>query len=52
LPTTQIYVDGDAGNERDFLWRRLGAAERDALTVAFRPAGEALQARLAIVVRA
>lgn len=35
LLTTQMYVEGDSGNERDFLWRRLNAAGRRALTVPF-----------------
>lgn len=52
LLTTQVYVQGDPGNERDFLWRRLGEAEREALTVAFVPAADGLAARFPIVVRA
>ncbi|MCU0930667.1 MAG: protocatechuate 3,4-dioxygenase [Serpentinimonas sp.] len=35
LLTTQMYVEGDPGNERDFLWRRLNAEGRRALTVPF-----------------
>lgn len=31
--TSQLFVAGDAGNERDFLWRQLDAAERDAVTM-------------------
>ncbi len=38
--TTQMYVAGEAGNARDFLYSRLSPAERDALTVAFAPAPE------------
>jgi protocatechuate 3,4-dioxygenase beta subunit len=52
LLTTQLYVEGDAGNERDFLWRRLSAADRAAITVPFRPESDGLQARFAIVVNA
>lgn len=52
LLTTQVYVQGDPGNERDFLWQRLRADERAALTVPFVPAGDALRARFAIVVQA
>jgi protocatechuate 3,4-dioxygenase beta subunit len=52
LLTTQLYVEGDPGNARDFLWRRLGAAERALITVPFRPAAEGLQASFPIVVRA
>ena len=50
LLTTQLYVQGDPGNARDGLWQRLGVAERDALTVPFRPAADGLQARFPIVV--
>lgn len=52
LLTTQIYVAGDPGNPRDFLWRSLDAAEREALTVTFAPGAEGLQARFPIVVAA
>jgi protocatechuate 3,4-dioxygenase, beta subunit len=52
LLTTQLYVAGDAGNERDFLWRRLDAAERAALTAPFLPDADGLRARFAIVVAA
>lgn len=49
--TTQLYVQGDPGNERDFLWRRLRSdAERAALTVPFVPAGaDGIRARFPIV---
>lgn len=50
LLTTQVYVQGDPGNARDFLWQRLRAEDRAALTVPFEPAGDALRARFAIVV--
>ena len=51
LLTTQLYVQGDAHNERDFLWRRLG--ERRALvTVPFTPAADGLRATFPIVVAA
>lgn len=51
LLTTQLYVEGDAHNERDFLWRRLG--ERRALvTVPFTPAADGLRATFPIVVAA
>jgi protocatechuate 3,4-dioxygenase, beta subunit len=52
LLTTQLYVEGDPGNERDGLWRRLGAADRAAITVPFQAAADGLQARFAIVVNA
>lgn len=50
LLTTQLYVLGDPGNERDFLWRRLRTeAERAALTVPFVPGADGLRARFPIV---
>lgn len=52
LLTTQVYVDGDPGNTRDGLWRRLDADERAALTVPFVPTADGLRARFAIVVAA
>lgn len=52
LLTTQVYVQGDPGNARDFLWQRLRTEDRAALTVAFEPGGEALRARFPIVVAA
>ena len=35
--TSQLFVDGDAGNAGDFLWRRLSAAERAALAMKLQP---------------
>ncbi len=52
LLTTQLYVAGDAGNERDFLWRRLSGPARDALTVPFTPTADGLRAVFLIVVDA
>ncbi|KQT11526.1 dioxygenase family protein [Ramlibacter sp. Leaf400] len=50
LLTTQLYVEGEANNERDGLWRRLREDDRRALTVPFRPAGDGLlQASFPIV---
>lgn len=56
LLTTQLYVQGDPGNERDFLWRRLSVPDRQALTIPFerssaRP-GDAWRAHFGIVVEA
>jgi protocatechuate 3,4-dioxygenase beta subunit len=51
LLTTQMYVQGDPHNERDFLWRRLGA-DRELVTVAFRNGSDGLQASFPIVVAA
>jgi protocatechuate 3,4-dioxygenase beta subunit len=47
--TTQMYVEGDPHNERDYLWRRLAEADRRAVTVAFRPGADGLQAHFPIV---
>lgn len=52
LLTTQLYVAGDPGNPRDFLWRRLDEAERAALTVPFVPGSDGLQASFPIIVAA
>jgi protocatechuate 3,4-dioxygenase, beta subunit len=52
LLTTQLYVEGDPGNERDFLWQRLAPRDRAALTVPFAPDADGLRARFAIVVSA
>lgn len=52
LLTTQLYVQGDPGNERDVLWRNLGAEARSAITVPFRPASDGVQANFPIVVSA
>jgi protocatechuate 3,4-dioxygenase beta subunit len=53
--TSQLFVDGDAGNAGDFLWRRLDAAERKALAMRLQPATEGglrWQARHALVLPA
>lgn len=53
LLTTQLYVAGDPGNERDFLWRRLtDPADRAALTVPFEASAEGLKAWFPIAVAA
>jgi protocatechuate 3,4-dioxygenase, beta subunit len=36
--TSQLFVAGDPGNARDFLWRQLGAEERAALEMKLQPA--------------
>ena len=52
LLTTQLYVEGDPGNERDGLWRSLrDPADRAAITRPFRAAGDGLQADFPIHVR-
>ena len=51
LLTTQLYVAGDPGNERDFLWRGLrDPLDRAAITVPFSPGPDGLLARFDIVV--
>jgi protocatechuate 3,4-dioxygenase, beta subunit len=53
LLTTQLYVAGDSGNERDFLWRSLrNEADRAAITVPFvaEGTGAPLRAQFPIVV--
>ncbi|UZG43239.1 protocatechuate 3,4-dioxygenase [Caldimonas thermodepolymerans] len=52
LLTTQVYVEGEPGNARDWLWRHLDEDGRRALTVPFRPGDGALQAHFPIVVEA
>lgn len=52
LLTTQMYVDGDPHNERDFLWRRLNAEGRAALTRRFRAGADGQRADFPIVVQA
>jgi protocatechuate 3,4-dioxygenase beta subunit len=36
--SSQLFVEGDPGNSRDFLWRRLSAAERTAVAMKLQPA--------------
>jgi protocatechuate 3,4-dioxygenase beta subunit len=53
--TSQLFVAGDPGNARDFLWRRLDAGEQAALAMTLSPAeGDGLrwQARHTLVVPA
>lgn len=52
LLTTQLYVEGDPGNERDVLWRRLPPEQRALVTVPFRAGGDGVRATFPIVVRA
>ena len=52
LLTTQLYVAGDAGNARDFLWRGLNEAGRAALTVPFTPGADGLSAHFPLIVQA
>lgn len=52
LLTTQLYVQGDPGNERDFLWRRLSEPARAAITVPFVSSSDGIRATFPIVVQA
>ena len=52
LLTTQLYVQGDPGNNRDGLWRSLRSdAERAAVTVPFEAVGDGLRAFFPIAVQ-
>lgn len=50
LVTTQLYVAGDAGNARDFLWRSMSEIDRAALTASFVTSSDGLKARFPITV--
>jgi protocatechuate 3,4-dioxygenase, beta subunit len=50
LLTTQLYVAGETGNARDFLWRSLSEADRAALTASFVPGSDGLRARFPMTV--
>ncbi len=39
--SSQLFVAGDPGNARDFLWRSLAAADRESLAMSLQPASEA-----------
>jgi protocatechuate 3,4-dioxygenase beta subunit len=52
LLTTQLYVEGEAGNARDGLWRRLSADDRALVTSPYVMGPEGLSARYALVVAA
>jgi protocatechuate 3,4-dioxygenase beta subunit len=52
LLTTQLYVSGDKGNERDGIWRNLREADRAAVTRPFVAGADGLQAHFPLVVEA
>lgn len=52
LLTTQLYVEGEPGNARDGLWRRLDDSARALLTRPFVPGSDGLRARYALAVAA
>ncbi|MCR5868894.1 protocatechuate 3,4-dioxygenase [Aquincola sp. J276] len=52
LLTTQLYVQGDPGNARDFLWRSLDESGRAALTRPFVAGSGGLEADFPLVIAA
>jgi protocatechuate 3,4-dioxygenase, beta subunit len=52
LLTTQLYVEGDPGNARDGIWRRLWAEDRALVTAPYVAGADGLSARYALVVEA
>jgi protocatechuate 3,4-dioxygenase beta subunit len=52
LLTTQLYVEGEAANARDGLWRRLPADDRALVTSPYVMGPEGLSARYSLVVAA
>jgi protocatechuate 3,4-dioxygenase beta subunit len=52
LLTTQFYVEGDQGNRRDGLWRRLGDEGQAALTKPYVQTADGLRAEYPLVVQA
>lgn len=51
LLTTQLYVAGSPGNERDGIWRRMSDMDRAAVTVPFIMGGDGMHATFPIVVQ-
>lgn len=51
LLTTQLYVAGDPGNQRDALWRRLSESDQAALTRTFVPFVDGFRTNFPIVVQ-
>ena len=47
--TTQLYVAGEPGNARDFLWRNMSDADRAALAVPFTSGNDGIRANFPIV---
>jgi protocatechuate 3,4-dioxygenase, beta subunit len=52
LLTTQLYVEGDPGNARDGIWRRLSPQDRAAVTAPYVGGSEGLNAKFELVVAA
>ncbi len=51
LLTTQLYVEGDPGNSKDFIWRSLQAQDQALVTKPFVPSAAGLTASYTLVVR-
>jgi protocatechuate 3,4-dioxygenase, beta subunit len=52
LLTTQLYVEGDPGNARDGIWRRMGLDDRAAVTLPYRSVADGWRASCRLVVQA
>jgi protocatechuate 3,4-dioxygenase, beta subunit len=52
LLTTQLYVEGDAGNARDSIWRRLSAEDRALVTSPYVAGADGMSAKYALAVAA
>ena len=52
LLTTQFYVEGEPGNARDMVWRRLDAQDRAAVSSSFLAGKDGLRASYSIAVKA
>jgi len=52
LLTTQLYVQGDAGNARDGIWSRLAPEDRALVTAPFTPVADGVRAQYALAVGA
>ena len=51
LLTTQMYIEGDAANERDSVTRRLSSQERRLLEATFTRGADGLQAEFGVIVK-
>jgi protocatechuate 3,4-dioxygenase, beta subunit len=51
LLTTQLYIQGDPGNSRDGIWRRLSETDRNSVTQPFTEVADGVKATYQLVVR-
>ena len=51
LLTTQFYVQGEAGNAKDMIWRRLSAEDKSAVTSPFILGSDGFRASYSVIVR-